>query len=220
MANLKSKINTLTTLFITILIIIILFIDSDTLNSLYINNNNELVINQVNTYKEEKVVTNNTSAEPTNKVTLISNPAPVDKWVWPTVNNYILTSHYSYYHKALDIAGSNGSNIYAANSGVVTSVKGGCVVGNLSCNGRGGNYVVIKHNTNNYYTMYMHLKDIYVTVGQTVLSNQVIGTMGNTGNVIPIPTSSNPYAGTHLHFCLYIGEPYKGGYAINPMNLY
>ena len=124
-------------------------------------------------------------------------------------------------HDGTDIAGCGyGSNIFAANSGVVTSVQGGCVAGNLSCNGRGGNYIVIKHNSNNYYTVYMHLKDMYVKEGQKVTSGQVIGTMGNTGNVIPVPNSSNPYAGTHLHFCLYIGEPYKGGYAINPMKLY
>ena len=44
--------------------------------------------------------------------------------------------------------------------------------------------------------------------------------MGNTGNVIPVPTAASPYLGTHLHFCLYIGEPYRGGYAVNPMRLY
>jgi len=124
-------------------------------------------------------------------------------------------------HEAVDISGTGyGSSIYAANGGVVTTVKGGCVAGDMSCNGRGGNYIVIKHNTNNYYTIYMHLKDIYVSKGQNVSRGQVIGTMGNTGNVSPAPSSSNPYAGTHLHFGLYIGEPYNGGYSINPMSLY
>ena len=217
MVRLKLKVNIVTVTIISIILVLIAFVDSDTLNSLYINYDNEFVINQVNTNKpEEKIVYEEKKTN--SNVTLINNP--VDKWVWPTVNNYVLTGNYSYYHKALDIAGSNGSNIYAANSGVVTSVKGGCTVGNLSCNGRGGNYIIIKHKTNNYYTVYMHLKDIYVKEGQTVSSNQVIGSMGNTGNVIPVPTSRNPYAGTHLHFCLYIGEPFRGGYEINPMTLY
>ena len=35
------------------LILLIIFIDNETLNSLYINNNAELVINEVNTYKEK-----------------------------------------------------------------------------------------------------------------------------------------------------------------------
>ena len=220
MTKIKLKINSVIFIIMSILLIIILFIDNDTLNSLYIKYDDSFVINEVNTYKEEKVVYNdkNSSKSNNSNISLVSNT--VDKWVWPTISNYILTGYYSYYHPALDIASSNGSNIYAANSGVVTSVKGGCVVGNLSCNGRGGNYIVIKHKTNNYYTVYMHLKDIYVSEGQSVSSGQVIGTMGNTGNVIPVPSSSNSHAGTHLHFCLYIGEPYKGGYAINPMNLY
>ena len=220
MTKIKFKINLLITMIILIITSIIIFIDTETLNSLYIKyDNNNLVINEVKTKPKEE---NNEKEHITNveksNVSLINNP--INKWVWPTISNYVITGYYSYYHNALDIASGHGSDIYAANYGVVTSVKGGCTVGDLYCNGRGGNYIVIKHNTNNYYTVYMHLKDIYVSVGDVVTSGQVIGTMGNTGNVIPVPTSYNPYAGTHLHFCLYIGEPYKGGYAINPMNLY
>lgn len=223
----KSKLNTIILFTIAVILITIIFIDSDTLNTLCINYETDFLVKEVNTTtekKEEPIKQEiQKQEEPPEQqsspvATLVS--APVNKWVWPTTNNYSITGYYSRYHNAIDIAGSNGSNIFAANSGVVTSVKGGCVVGNLSCNGRGGNYVVIKHNTNNYYTVYMHLKNIYVSIGQTVSSGQVIGTMGNTGNVIPVPTSSNPYAGTHLHFSLYIGEPYKGGYTINPFDLY
>ena len=207
----KKKINLIASFMILTLIIVITFVDTNVLNALYIDNNN-IVIKEVNTYIEEKVVHNEAL------VSLINNQ--IDRWVWPTSSNYILTDYYSYYHGAIDISSGYGTEIYAANSGTVISVKGGCTPGYLSCNGLGGNYIVIKHNSNNYYTVYMHLKDIYVYEGQTVSSGQVIGTMGNTGNVIPAPTYSNPYAGTHLHFCLYIGEPFKGGYAINPMNLY
>ena len=64
----------------------------------------------------------------------------------------------------------------------------------------------------------MHLRDIYVKEGQTVARGQRIGTMGNTGNVYPVPNSYNPYAGTHLHFAVYVGSPY--GRTINPFNLY
>ena len=146
-------------------------------------------------------------------------------WFWPTNNNYIITSYFGYrwggFHDAIDISGPGyGSNIYAANNGVVRTVKGGCVPGYTYCNGRGGNYIIINHNSNNYYTVYIHLKDIYVSERQVVSRGQVIGSMGNTGNVVPVPTASSPYNGTHLHFGLYIGEPYRGGYAVNPMNLY
>lgn len=213
----KLKVNLSVLFFIAVITITIVFIDNNTLNSLYINYNDNLLITEVNTHKEETVVSDNNPST-TNNVTMI-NYQP-NQWVWPTTNNYIITQYYSYYHNAIDISGNYNSSIYAANSGTISTVKNGCTAGNLSCNGRGGNYIIIKHNINNYYTIYMHLKDIYVSEGQTISSGQEIGTMGNTGNVIPVPTNSNPYAGTHLHFSLYIGEPFKGGYSINPMNLY
>lgn len=222
----KSKLNTIILFTIAVILITIIFIDSNTLNSLCLKYETDFLVKEVNTITEKKEEQPQETPKQEEPLVPQSSPvatlvsAPVNKWVWPTTANYTITGYYSSYHNAIDIAGSNGSNIFAANFGVVTSVKGGCIVGNLSCNGRGGNYIVIKHNTNNYYTVYMHLKDMYVSVGQTVTSGQAIGTMGNTGNVIPVPTSSNPYAGTHLHFSLYIGEPYKGGYTINPFVVY
>ena len=218
-------------LFITIIaifLVIIIFTDNNKLNSLFINYNyvakNDVAIlnaedNNKVIYKEQPapVVTNST---PQNTQT-ISNIASSDYWEWPTEKNYTITTYYSSGHKAIDIYSyfGNGSNIYAANNGTVSMVRGGCRVGNLSCNGRGGNYIVINHN-NGYYTVYMHLKDIRVREGDTVSRGQVIGTMGNTGNVEPVPTASSPYLGTHLHFCLYTGVPFNGGTPINPMRLY
>lgn len=186
------------------------------------NNNENNAVNETANVQQVSSQPVATNVQPVNVQPVVNNPSPVNKWVWPTEGSYTITTYFSSGHNAIDIYAyaGNGSNIYAANSGVVTSVKGGCVVGDTYCNGRGGNYIVIKHNTNNYYTVYMHLKSINVNVGDTVSAGQVIGKMGNTGNVIPVPTSSAPYNGTHLHFCLYVGEPYRGGYAINPMNLY
>ena len=64
----------------------------------------------------------------------------------------------------------------------------------------------------------MHLKDINVSVNQTVARGQKIATMGNTGYVVPTPSSYNPYGGTHLDFSVRIGGP--NGSTINPLNLY
>ena len=61
----------------------------------------------------------------------------------------------------------------------------------------------------------MHLNQINVKVGDTVSVGQVIGTMGNTGNVIPVPNESNPFGGTHLHFVLM-----KNNNPINPNLFY
>ena len=52
-----------------------------------------------------------------------------------------------------------------------------------------GNCVKIDHG-NGYYTLYAHLSDVTVKLGQQVAKGQVIGHMGNTGNSY----------GTHLHF--------------------
>lgn len=205
------------------------FCDSNTLNHVFLGNNDFDIktIAMVNTNKGSadtqllgNVVVNN--PDPVNPATV---SAQTDYWAWPTAQPYMITSTFGYRwgsnHDAVDISGPGyGSPIYAANSGVVKTVRGGCVPGNTGCNGRGGNYIIINHNSNNYYTIYMHLKDINVSEGQVVSRGQVIGTMGNTGNVVPVPTAGNPTGGTHLHFGLYIGEPYNGGYAVNPMRLY
>ena len=102
----------------------------------------------------------------------------------------------------------------------VVETKGGCVAGNLSCNGRQGNYILINHNTGNYYTQYMHLSTILVKVGQVVSRGQKIATMGNSGEVYPVPSSSSPYSGTHLHFAAWRGYPHRGGSPFDPFTLY
>lgn len=145
--------------------------------------------------------------------------ADLSYWAWPTDKPYTITTYFEYrwgsFHNAIDIYVGYGSPIYAANNGVVERVRTGCVPGNLSCNGRQGNFILINHNAGGYYTIYMHMKDIYVSEGQTVARGQKIGSMGNTGEVYPVPSSYNPYGGTHLHFGVRIGSSY-----INPLNLY
>lgn len=148
--------------------------------------------------------------------------ADLSYWAWPTDRPYTITSYYEWrwgeFHDALDIYVGYGSPIYAANNGTVYRVGTGCTPGYLSCNSRQGNFVLINHNAGGYYTIYMHMKEIYVSEGQTVARGQRIGSMGNTGNVYPVPNSYNPYGGTHLHFGVRKGAPY--GSTINPLYLY
>lgn len=151
--------------------------------------------------------------------------ADLSYWAWPTDTPYTITTYYGYrwgsMHAAIDISGpGHGSNIYAANNGTVIAASSGCVVGVASCNGRRGNYIIINHNNGGYYTTYMHLAAVNVKVGQVVSRGQKIGTMGNTGEVYPVPSSSRPYSGTHLHFAASIGNPNSGGQAFNPFDLY
>ena len=231
MKNFTFMLNNILICSVIVMLFGIIFIDSNILNSFFITYDDNFKVEEVNivvadkndnNIKEEVIINNEEIVD--NYVTMLSS-IDDNKWIWPTDSNYTITSYYGYrwgrMHDAIDISGPGyGSNIYAVNNGVVVTTKGGCSPGYTACNGRAGNYVVIKHNRDNYYTIYMHLKSINVSVGNIVSRGQVIGTMGNTGNVVPVPTSSNPYAGTHLHFGLYIGEPYKGGYAVDPMILY
>lgn len=182
----------------------------------------------VNGQLRSAVITNSTEIKPpVNRILLkgekyAPNVADLSYWAWPTDKPYTITTYYEYrwgsFHNAIDIYVGYGSPIYAANNGVIVTAKGGCYPGNTSCNGGRGNYVVINHNAGGYYTMYMHLKDINVTVGQTVARGQKIATMGNTGYVVPTPSSYNPYGGTHLDFSVRMGSP--EGYTINPLILY
>ena len=76
-----------------------------------------------------------------------------------------------------------------------------------------GEYILVMHNDGTQ-TLYAHLApgSRKVTAGQNVKQGQVIGTVGNTGKVSPRPSSSNPFAGTHLHF-----EVRVNGKPVNPI---
>lgn len=132
-------------------------------------------------------------------------PVGIGSWVWPTNTPYTITSSFSWrwgkHHDAIDISGTGyGSPIKAANNGIVVQS------GYTSTN---GNYIVIAHQ-NGYYTLYAHMAKRYKQVGNIVMAGDQIGTMGATGFA----------QGVHLHFGLYNGYPWRGGVAINPLNLY
>ena len=137
-------------------------------------------------------------------------------WYWPTTKPYKITSYFGYrklsgygtsFHSAVDISGCGyGSPIYAANDGIVYYA---------GTSSDGANTIRIDHQ-NGYRTYYVHLKDIYVKVGQVVSAGDKIATMGNSGFVVPAPTAANPTAGTHLHFAVYRST--DGGVTYNVMN--
>ena len=132
-------------------------------------------------------------------------PVGIGSWVWPTNSPYTISSYFSWrwgkHHDAVDITGSGyGSPIKAANNGIIVQ---------SSYTSTNGNYIIIAHQ-NGYYTMYAHMAARYKQVGDIVMAGDQIGTMGNTGFAY----------GVHLHFGLYKGYPFRGGVAINPLNLY
>lgn len=151
----------------------------------------------------------------------VPNVADLSYWAYPTSRPFSITSGYGYrwgtFHGAIDFYVGHGAPIYAANNGTVYATGTGCIRGDTRCNGGRGNYIIIQHNAKNYYTQYMHLSSVSVKKGQTVARGQKIGTMGNTGHVVPTPAyNSKSYAGTHLHFELWVGVPNRG-YHLNPL---
>ena len=91
------------------------------------------------------------------------------------------------------IAAGSGTAIYATQSGTVTSA---CY------NEAYGNMVTINH-ANGYSSLYGHMTNYIVSVGDYVTQGQTIGYVGSTG------WSTGP----HLHFTIY----YNGS-DVKPMN--
>ena len=95
--------------------------------------------------------------------------------------------------EALDFGLAYGQEVYAAGDGKIIPPT------SYGDNYGFGNLVKIEH-PNGYTSIYAHLSEIVVSVGDSVKSGQLIGRVGNSGNVYPKPTSENPQAGKHLHF--------------------
>ena len=104
------------------------------------------------------------------------------------------------FHTGIDISASGSSvPVYASASGRV-----GAIVKRASC---GGNQIYIYHNIGGktYTSGYMHLRNINVSVGQTVTANTVIATMGGNPSIEYWDKCST---GQHLHFLLATGLYY------------
>ena len=114
------------------------------------------------------------------------------QFIWPAGGT--LTQYFAWYHPGIDIASRSAPGIAASDGGTV--VMAGWP------DGQGyGNRVVLDHG-NGYRSMYAHLSNVYVSVGETVSRGQLIGQMGSTGRS----------TGTHLHL-----EIHYNGVPVNPL---
>lgn len=98
------------------------------------------------------------------------------------------------FHSGIDLAGWEGTPIYATRSGVVTTA---------TSHWSFGNYVTINHG-DGYSSLYAHMTYYIVGEGEYVDAGEVIGYMGSTGES----------TGDHLHFSIY----YEGA-SVNPASL-
>lgn len=124
----------------------------------------------------------------------LSAPMGTGRLLWPT--NGLITQYPIWYHMAFDIANPGGPGIMAADNGVV-------VYTGFDRYGY-GNHVIIDHGVG-LSTLYGHMIEYYVKVGDRVSRGQVIGRMGSTGRS----------TGTHLHF-----ETRVNGVPVNPAQFF
>ena len=136
-------------------------------------------------------------------------PAPTvgtGSFMWPVPSSKLVTSlygnrmhpilGYERYHSGVDINGTAGAGIVAADTGTVilTSYDAGGY----------GNYLVISHG-NGTTTLYAHMSSVAVGTGTVVSKGQTIGYVGSTG------LSTGP----HLHF-----EITVNGGRVNPLSYF
>ncbi len=127
---------------------------------------------------------------------------PVDKGEFTAPTYGVITSPYgtryhpidntTSFHRGLDIAPTNGGNP------AVVSVADGIVTYSKVDVGGFGNYVVVSHQASNgkrYATVYGHLRERHVKVGDQVKKGGQLGVMGTTGHS----------TGVHLHFEIMVG---------------
>lgn len=128
---------------------------------------------------------------PRRTVPVPAPPAPTGRLSWPTRG--LITTYFSGWHPAIDVAAPVGTAIGAADGGTVTFT---------GWNSTGYGYRVIVSHGNGYSTTYNHLSAILVRPGQVVGKGQQIARMGSTGRS----------TGSHLHF-----EVLRNGSFVNPI---
>lgn len=103
-------------------------------------------------------------------------------WAWPARGPITsgFGTRWGRYHEGIDIGVGTGTSVRASRSGRVTEA---------GWDGGYGKMVMISHG-GGLSTVYAHLSEVDVSVGEQVDQGQVIGLSGNTGNS----------TGPHLHF--------------------
>lgn len=130
------------------------------------------------------------------EVYLVQGPVSVSSagFTWP-VRGYV-SQFASWYHMAIDIISPVGTPIVSAQNGRVIKISTGVWDGGY------GNNVVIDNGAG-YQTLYAHMSNVNVSIGQDVVSGKtVIGGVGNTGRS----------TGAHVHL-----EIIKNGVRVNPL---
>jgi len=127
------------------------------------------------------------------------------RYIWPSASSKYVTSPYGMredpiiytwrMHNGIDIGASYGTYILAADSGEVVTATYSSSYG----------YYVMLYHGNDRYTLYAHMSEIWVDVGQYVGQGEVIGLVGSTGYS----------TGPHIHF-----EIMENGSRVDPLQFF
>lgn len=145
-----------------------------------------------------KVIVTGTKKQPKPTYTPEGDGLATGRFIWPAPYTRNITSPYGKrgrsFHRGIDICanGMYGSDVVAADGGVVVTA---------ARHSSYGNYIVIDHG-GGYQTLYAHNSQLLVKVGQKVSQGQLIAKVGSTGN------STAP----HCHF-----EVRINGKNVNPL---
>ena len=126
-------------------------------------------------------------------------------YLWPSSDSYYVTSLFGSRlhpilgvwrnHNGVDIGAHYGTNIYAADGGIVVTSEESYSY---------GNYVMIAHGSGRF-TLYAHMSKRLVSVDDVVKQGDVIGLVGMTGYS----------TGPHLHF-----EVYENDERVDPLQYF
>ena len=118
----------------------------------------------------------------------LDDPENSPRFLCPVDYEYI-SRYMDYAHRGDDLTADTGTPVYAAQDGVVTYAE---------FHSSYGNCVILDHGVgldgNRWATLYAHMDDYAVAIGQTVKAGELIGHVGTTGNS----------TGPHLHFEVFL----------------
>lgn len=97
-------------------------------------------------------------------------------------------------HTGIDLGCAEGTRVFAVLPG---SVRLALPSGKAELY---GNLIVIEHAPDQLLSLYAHLRDMFVTEGETVEAGQVIGTAGRTAGTRADPGRLFQASRAHLHF--------------------
>ena len=133
-----------------------------------------------------------------NSKIVILRDKKTSKFIWPVKGKLLSKygkSKEGFYNDGINIDSKKGTKVMSSQAGKVI-YSGNEIPGY-------GNLILIKH-SKNWITAYAHLNEVFTEKGKKVSKGEIIGSVGNTGNV----------RSPQLHF-----EIRKGKESVNPLKL-